>query len=67
MPAASVPSAFEGYQPYRDGEGPTWQQLNQTVMGTTGMAGMKQKQPAASTPAKNIEPGTTHSHNEGAK
>ncbi|MBS2132207.1 hypothetical protein KEX41_28905 (plasmid) [Burkholderia thailandensis] len=31
-PAITVPSTFDGYQPYRDGEGPTWQQLNRAVM-----------------------------------
>lgn len=31
VPALSAPSTFEGYQPYRDGEGPSWQQLNRAV------------------------------------
>ncbi|TCW84238.1 hypothetical protein C5O80_14395 [Burkholderia sp. SRS-46] len=28
---AAVPSAFDGYRPYRDGEGPGWRQLNRAV------------------------------------
>ena len=31
VPALTAPSAFDGYQPYRDGEGPSWQQLNRAV------------------------------------
>ncbi|RQR63238.1 hypothetical protein DIE07_06000 [Burkholderia sp. Bp9002] len=31
VPAHAVPSAFDGYRPYRDGEGPGWQQLNRAV------------------------------------
>ncbi|TAM51767.1 MAG: hypothetical protein EPN57_16725 [Paraburkholderia sp.] len=31
VPALTAPSAFAGYQPYRDGEGPSWQQLNRAV------------------------------------
>ena len=31
VPALTAPSAFHGYQPYRDGEGPSWQQLNRAV------------------------------------
>ncbi|WGS47382.1 hypothetical protein LFL97_40170 (plasmid) [Burkholderia sp. JSH-S8] len=31
VPALAVPSAFDGYRPYRDGVGPGWQQLNRAV------------------------------------
>ncbi|WP_126282275.1 hypothetical protein [Burkholderia stagnalis] len=31
VPAHAVPSAFDGYRPYRDGEGPGWQHLNRAV------------------------------------
>lgn len=31
VPAAAVPSAFQGYRPYSDVDNPTWQQLNQAV------------------------------------
>ncbi|CAM2342052.1 MULTISPECIES: hypothetical protein [Burkholderia] len=31
VPAVAAPSAFDDYQPYRDGEAPTWQQVNRAV------------------------------------
>ncbi|KVZ16267.1 hypothetical protein [Burkholderia stagnalis] len=31
VPAHAVPSAFDGYRPYRDGDGPGWQHLNRAV------------------------------------
>jgi hypothetical protein len=41
VPAVSVPSAFADYQPYQDQKAPTWQELNQAVTSSSGMAGMK--------------------------
>ncbi|CAN0627106.1 conserved exported protein of unknown function [Burkholderia multivorans] len=32
VPAVAAPSAFDDYQPYKDGEAPTWQQVNRAVM-----------------------------------
>ncbi|MBZ5795323.1 hypothetical protein K8353_34905 [Burkholderia contaminans] len=32
VPDVTVPSAFDGYRPYRDDEGPGWKQLNRDVM-----------------------------------
>ncbi|OAJ53884.1 hypothetical protein A6V36_10520 [Paraburkholderia ginsengiterrae] len=40
VPAVSVPSAFADYQPYRDQQGPTWQELNRSVASSSGMNGM---------------------------
>ncbi|NTZ87522.1 hypothetical protein FCJ61_32170 [Burkholderia metallica] len=45
VPDVTVPSAFDGYRPYRDDAGPGWKQLNRDVMErpakgrTTGVAG----------------------------
>ncbi|KWA68628.1 hypothetical protein WL28_19110 [Burkholderia ubonensis] len=41
VPAMTVPSAFDGYQPYRDGDGPTWLQLNKAVLDKPAKGGMK--------------------------
>ncbi|HHX4058133.1 TPA: hypothetical protein ACU967_005954 [Burkholderia contaminans] len=41
VPATTVPSAFEGYHPYRDGDGPTWQQLNRAVLDKPTKGGVK--------------------------
>ncbi|KAG8149964.1 hypothetical protein [Burkholderia catarinensis] len=32
VPDVTVTSAFDGYRPYRDDEGPGWKQLNRDVM-----------------------------------
>ncbi|HIH2747150.1 hypothetical protein L3V59_31380 [Burkholderia aenigmatica] len=32
VPYVTVTSAFDGYRPYRDDEGPGWKQLNRDVM-----------------------------------
>jgi len=32
VPDITVMSAFDGYRPYRDDEGPGWKQLNRDVM-----------------------------------
>ena len=32
VPAVAAPSAFDDYQPYKDGEVPTWRQVNRAVM-----------------------------------
>ncbi|RQS71525.1 hypothetical protein DID96_12360 [Burkholderia sp. Bp8963] len=65
VPAITVPSAFDGYQPYRDSDGPTWQQLNRAVMDKPAKGGMKRdampKKPTDST-------GTHHSmHGDAAQ
>nr|WP_224023494.1 hypothetical protein [Burkholderia vietnamiensis] len=31
VPAVAAPSAFDDYQPYKDGDAPTWQQVNRAV------------------------------------
>jgi hypothetical protein len=31
VPTIAVPSAFDGYHPYRDSDNPSWRQLNQAV------------------------------------
>ena len=61
VPAVSVPSAFADYQPYRDQEAPTWQELNRAVTSSSGMAGMSHgKMPAGGTGAKNNEHSSKH-------
>ncbi|CAB3724233.1 hypothetical protein LMG22037_05032 [Paraburkholderia phenoliruptrix] len=65
VPAVTVPSAFEGYQPYQDGDGPTWQQLNRTVMAMPPKGGVKHESPTGK-PADNKN--SHHSmHGEAAK
>lgn len=41
VPAATVPSVFDGYRPYSDADSPTWQQLNQAVQDKPVKGGMK--------------------------
>ncbi|NRO95307.1 hypothetical protein GWC77_05065 [Paraburkholderia sp. NMBU_R16] len=41
VPAVTVPSAFDGYRAYREGDGPAWQQLNRDVLDKSTMTGMK--------------------------
>jgi hypothetical protein len=41
VPAVSVPSVFADYHPFQDQKAPTWQELNQAVTSSSGMAGMK--------------------------
>ncbi|MFA8394351.1 hypothetical protein ACEPUD_30095 [Burkholderia ubonensis] len=64
VPAMTIPSAFDGYQPYRDGDGPTWLQLNKAVLDKPAKGGMKH----GGAPA---HPGNDHSthakHEEAAK
>lgn len=65
VPAITVPSAFDGYHPYRDGDGPTWQQLNRTVLDKPAMSGMRQD----AMPGKPADNGNAHrsTHGEAAK
>lgn len=44
VPAITASSVFEGYRPYRDGEMPTWQQLNQIVLEKPPKSGMKHRE-----------------------
>lgn len=41
VPALAAPSAFDGYRPYSDGEGPGWQQLNRAVAAKPMRGAMK--------------------------
>lgn len=41
VPPLTAPSAFDGYQPYRDGEGLDWQQLNRAVTAKPMRGAMK--------------------------
>ena len=53
VPAVTVQSAFDGYKSWRDGEAPSWQQLNRIVAPGRGMTGMKQgQQPGATLDGK---------------
>lgn len=65
VPAITVPSAFEGYHAYRDGDGPSWQQLNRTVLDKPAMSGMKHD----AMPGKPADDGNAHHsmHGEEAK
>jgi hypothetical protein len=40
VPPITVPSAFDGYHRYQDGDTPSWQELNQAATTGSGMAGM---------------------------
>ncbi|KUZ86262.1 hypothetical protein WI40_31705 [Burkholderia ubonensis] len=64
VPAMTVPSAFDGYQPYRDGDGPTWLQLNKAVLEKPAKGGMKH----GGAPAQPGDDPSTHAkHEEAAK
>ncbi|WP_176040235.1 hypothetical protein [Burkholderia stabilis] len=41
VPDVTVTSAFDGYRPYRDDEGPGWKQLNRDVMARPAPRGAK--------------------------
>ncbi|WP_350357559.1 hypothetical protein [Paraburkholderia fungorum] len=61
VPAVSVPSAFADYQPYRDQKAPTWQELNRSVTGPSGMKGMnRSNMPGGSTDSKNNQGSSRH-------
>ncbi|ALX14285.1 hypothetical protein P350_22250 [Burkholderia cepacia JBK9] len=51
VPDVTVTSAFDGYRPYRDDEGPGWKQLNRDVMARPAKPG---------TPARNGGAHATH-------
>ncbi|WP_431227962.1 hypothetical protein [Burkholderia contaminans] len=57
VPDITVTSAFDGYRPYRDDEGPGWKQLNRDVMARPA------KGRATGGAAEN---GTAHSQHGGA-
>ncbi len=40
VPALSAPSAFADYQPYRDEQAPSWQELNRAVTNSSAVKGM---------------------------
>ncbi|PAJ79625.1 hypothetical protein [Burkholderia ubonensis] len=64
VPAMTVPSAFDGYQPYRDGDGPTWLQLNKAVLDKPAKGGMKH----GGAPARPASAPSNHGkHGEAAK
>lgn len=46
VPAVTVPSAFDGYKPWQDGEAPGWQQLNRAVAPNRAITGNKHGQQA---------------------
>lgn len=41
VPALTVQSAFDGYQPWQEGQAPSWQQLNRAVTPGQNMTAMK--------------------------
>jgi hypothetical protein len=63
-PAAANTSAFDGYQPYRDGDGRTWLQMNEAVLDNPARGGVKR----GGTPANPVDNNSNHSkHGEAAK
>ncbi|MBN3830583.1 hypothetical protein [Burkholderia sp. Ac-20344] len=56
VPDVTVTSAFDGYRPYRDDEGPGWKQLNRDVM----------ERPAKGRTTGRATGGGTHSMHGGA-
>lgn len=56
VPAITYPSAFDGYRPYRDGDGPTWQQLNQIVQNKPAAVRGTMQGGARGNPAGNATP-----------
>ncbi|WP_233809834.1 hypothetical protein [Paraburkholderia sp. HP33-1] len=55
VPVAPVSSALDGYRSYRDGQAPSWQQLNRAVTPSRAMTGMRHAQ----------QPGETSDGNRG--
>ncbi|CAE6797073.1 hypothetical protein [Paraburkholderia domus] len=55
VPAVNMPSAFAGYQPYRDQKAPTWQALNRAVTSAPAMKGMSHGNPPASSSDANYD------------